>query len=183
MSDAHSAETGMEELFQAVEEDLLALRSERDALAARLQLVEAELVHKSKECSILNRECERRFQFVLQSQDQELQIRQLQQSYEEVLSRCAALQGEFETTPQMAHVVSDESLQAQLQEARDESELLLLQLHQVQEELEHYFLRCQELESGAHRDDGVSACDVERVDADRAQINEFRARLMQGQLV
>ena len=33
------------------------------------------------------------------------------------------------------------------QELSEENELLLLQLHQVQEELEHYFLRCQELEN------------------------------------
>lgn len=33
------------------------------------------------------------------------------------------------------------------QELRDENELLLLQLHQVQEELEHYFLECQEMKN------------------------------------
>jgi len=36
--------------------------------------------------------------------------------------------------------------QLELQDAREESELLLLQLHQVQEELEHYFLLSQELQ-------------------------------------
>jgi hypothetical protein len=36
------------------------------------------------------------------------------------------------------HTVRD-----QLTEAREEAELTLLQLHQVQEELEHYFLRCR----------------------------------------
>jgi hypothetical protein len=36
------------------------------------------------------------------------------------------------------------SLQGQLQEARDEAELHLLQLQQVQEELEFYFLAHQE---------------------------------------
>ena len=40
-----------------------------------------------------------------------------------------------------------QSLQHQLEEARDEAELNLLQLQQVQEELEFYFLRCQELEA------------------------------------
>lgn len=39
-----------------------------------------------------------------------------------------------------------QSLQRQLEEARDEAELNLLQLQQVQEELEFYFLRCQDLE-------------------------------------
>ena len=40
-----------------------------------------------------------------------------------------------------------QALQHQLEEARDEDELNLLQLQQVQEELEFYFLRCQELEA------------------------------------
>ena len=40
-----------------------------------------------------------------------------------------------------------QALQHQLEEARDEAELNLLQLQHVQEELEFYFLRCQELEA------------------------------------
>lgn len=43
--------------------------------------------------------------------------------------------------------------QARLKDLEDENELLLLQLHQVQEELERYFLKCQDLEKG-----GASAC-------------------------
>ena len=39
-----------------------------------------------------------------------------------------------------------QDLQQQLEEARDDAELNLLQLQQVQEELEFYFLRCQELD-------------------------------------
>jgi hypothetical protein len=39
------------------------------------------------------------------------------------------------------------SLERQLQEAREEAELTLEQLHLVQEELEVYFLRCEELEA------------------------------------
>jgi hypothetical protein len=38
--------------------------------------------------------------------------------------------------------------QARLKDLEEENELLLLQLHQVQEELERYFLKCQELERG-----------------------------------
>jgi hypothetical protein len=37
------------------------------------------------------------------------------------------------------------TLEGQLEEERDEAELNLLMLQQVQEELEHYFLKCQEL--------------------------------------
>jgi len=40
----------------------------------------------------------------------------------------------------------DGTLQRQLQEAREEADLALEQLHLVQEELEVYFLRCEELE-------------------------------------
>ena len=39
-------------------------------------------------------------------------------------------------------------VKARLKDMEEENELLLLQLHQVQEELEIYFLKCQELEKG-----------------------------------
>ena len=38
------------------------------------------------------------------------------------------------------------ALEAELADAREEAELILLQLHQVQEELEHYFLLSRELQ-------------------------------------
>jgi hypothetical protein len=43
------------------------------------------------------------------------------------------------------------SLEQQLQEAREEAELTLEQLHLVQEELEHYFLAHQEAEAKLKR--------------------------------
>ena len=42
-------------------------------------------------------------------------------------------------------------LEAQLQQAREEAELTLEQLHLVQEELEHYFLAHQEAEAQLQR--------------------------------
>jgi len=39
-----------------------------------------------------------------------------------------------------------EALEAELADAREEAELILLQLHQVQEELEHYFLLSRDLQ-------------------------------------
>ena len=39
---------------------------------------------------------------------------------------------------------------AEFKEAQEEAELVLLQLHQVQEELEHYFLESQKLNSSLH---------------------------------
>ena len=43
------------------------------------------------------------------------------------------------------------SLEQQVQEAREEAELTLEQLHLVQEELEHYFLAHQEAEAKLQR--------------------------------
>ena len=43
-----------------------------------------------------------------------------------------------------AHITTDEKIK----DLEEENELLLLQLHQVQEELEVYFLKCKELEGG-----------------------------------
>jgi hypothetical protein len=40
---------------------------------------------------------------------------------------------------------AEAELQARLKDMEEENELLLLQLHQVQEELESYFLKCQDL--------------------------------------
>ena len=52
------------------------------------------------------------------------------------------MQSKVPTAP-MAEI----DLEAQLREAREEAELTLEQLHLVQEELEVYFLRCEELEA------------------------------------
>lgn len=43
---------------------------------------------------------------------------------------------------------AEAEVQARLKDLEEENELLLLQLHQVQEELERYFLKCQDLERG-----------------------------------
>ena len=43
------------------------------------------------------------------------------------------------------------SLELQLQEAREEAEIILEQLHLLQEELEHYFLAHQEAEAKLQR--------------------------------
>ena len=51
--------------------------------------------------------------------------------------------------PQNTH--ANPELEAQLQQAREEAELTLEQLHLVQEELEHYFLSHQEAEAQLQR--------------------------------
>ncbi len=49
------------------------------------------------------------------------------------------------------------TLERQLQEAREEAQLTLEQLHLVQEELEVYFLRCEELESQLQAGSGTAS--------------------------
>lgn len=52
---------------------------------------------------------------------------------------------------------AQDALEARLKEMEEENELLLLQLHQVQEELENYYLRNQELEKGQSTPERVNA--------------------------
>jgi len=59
--------------------------------------------------------------------------------------RFASFDGEIAALPKQLQVVREEKegLVGELKESLDEIELCTLQLHQVQEELEHYFLECQ----------------------------------------
>lgn len=57
----------------------------------------------------------------------------------------APLEQASEPDPQLQERLTQ--LQAQADDAREEAELTLLQLHQVQEELEHYFLLSRDLEA------------------------------------
>lgn len=67
--------------------------------------------------------------------------------------RIATLEGELKQFNQTQHLLQKQLGEAQAQqqsaqkEIQQENELLLLQLHQVQEELEHYFLEYQALQS------------------------------------
>lgn len=49
--------------------------------------------------------------------------------------------------PLIASAPATPAIQQELEDAREEAELLLLQLHQVQEELEHYFLLSRDLQA------------------------------------
>ena len=49
-------------------------------------------------------------------------------------------------TSELSHCQQLEARDSELQDAREEAELTLLQLHQVQEELEHYFLESRDLQ-------------------------------------
>lgn len=69
-----------------------------------------------------------------------VQIEQLSQERDEQLRLATDRQTQLTEARQ-----AQERLEAANKEAEQENELLLLQLHQVQEELEHYFLKYQEL--------------------------------------
>jgi hypothetical protein len=52
---------------------------------------------------------------------------------------------------------SQDTIDIKIKDLEEENELLLLQLHQVQEELESYFLKCKELESNTANQNAFSA--------------------------
>jgi hypothetical protein len=62
--------------------------------------------------------------------------------------------------------------QAQLKEAQEEGELLLLQLHQVQEELEAYFLQCKDKDAAL----AVAQADAQAATVARAQAEATTAQ-------
>ncbi len=87
----------------------------------------------------------------------------------ELLSTQKALQEEvLQREPLQAEL---HTAREQLTEAREEAELTLLQLHQVQEELEHYFLRCR-------TSDQQAATQVEALQQAEASGQEQGARLL-----
>lgn len=78
------------------------------------------------------------------------QLHQMQEELEQVFLQKQTLEKELNSAQQ---AISPEktrqtaTAEADLKEAREEAELTLLQLHQVQEELEHYFLLSREQSS------------------------------------
>ena len=72
---------------------------------------------------------------------------------------------------QRSNTVELDSLREQLTDAREEAELTLLQLHQVQEELEHYFLESRDLQQKL---DAVTTIAPEQLE----QLQRIRTRLL-----
>lgn len=65
-------------------------------------------------------------------------------------------------------------LEKELEESKEEAELCLLQLHQVQEELEHYFLLSQDLQQEIHKSSEIS----DQIPNDKLQeFSDLRTRL------
>ncbi len=119
------------ELEQA-RQDSTEAREEAELTLLQLHQVQEELEH-----------------YFLQSTDQAKQLEELKQQHEQAqtarddqASRAAHLESERSrlTAEQDAARQELEQARQDSTEAREEAELTLLQLHQVQEELEHYFL-------------------------------------------
>ncbi len=149
----HQVQEELEELFlqkQAAEQGRQQADSQQQALRAELQQLTQQ---GAAELDQLRRQLDQaRQQGDAQQQALRAELHQLKQQGAAELDQARhqadaerqALQQQLEHKEQ-AHA----ALEAANQETQQENELLLLQLHQVQEELEHYFLKYQELAQGA----------------------------------
>ena len=119
-------------------------------LEGRLAAVETEKQSLRQQLRDLHLDGEQlRLKWNALRQEMEAKLKQLQDlksAHQEVSDLNQELRRTLKEKEQEATVKQKEML-AKLEEGGQESELLLLQLHQVQEELEHYFLDNQRLES------------------------------------
>lgn len=167
------------------------LEQEQQALVAQRAFFNAEVEHHRadlRELEVLRVECARRYAMVQRSEQLQLQLQQARQSCDEYQSRLQASEREVAELRQQpaarpaevtatAFSAEIQVLEQQLQEAQDESQLLLLQLHQVQEELEHYYLLSlnQPSAPATVQPDSQPQADPQ---ADTDAINAFRQRLL-----
>lgn len=77
------------------------------------------------------------------------QLHQVREELEGTVQKQQQLERELADT--RAGLTASEKTSTELEEAKQENELLLLQLHQVQEELEHYFLQHQKISQDADK--------------------------------
>jgi len=125
------------------------LEAQLQAAAQQRQALEAELSHAKNQLGRLNQELERtrkeqearQHQLLSEKQDLEAQLQAVAQQRQ-------ALENDLATTKQRLHEQAQEfsGNRQRLDELVSENELLILQLQQVQEELEHYFALYQKLE-------------------------------------
>ncbi len=85
------------------------------------------------------------------------QQHQTQEALEQSLSEKNKLSEEISKLSQNKRVTNSAELAEKTKELQEENELLLLQLHQVQEELEHYFCEYQKLTDPTSRHHGGGA--------------------------
>jgi len=118
------------------------LKQESELLLLQLHQVQEEL----ESTFLKHQQLESRYQ-TLESQHKHTQ-QQLTQAQEQLKQTQEKLkQAEQQRDAAKQYETTQRQQQAELEGIKQESELLLLQLHQVQEELEHYFLEHQKLSS------------------------------------
>ena len=147
--------------LQARDNELSELKEVRKQLQARdnelreLKEVRKQLEvreHESKEAQeeaelvllLLHQVQEELEELFLQNQSLNNKLSELKEVRKQLKARDAELSELKEVRKQL------KARDAEFKEAQEEAELVLLQLHQVQEELEHYFLESQKLNSSLH---------------------------------
>ena len=130
--------TELKQQLAAQSETLQQIKETRDEQAARVQVVEGELAALKSEREVVEEEkvalqhsaAELKQQLAAQSET----LQQIKETRDEQAARVQVVEGELAALKSER----DDAL-GNVREAREEAELTLLQLHQVQEELEHYF--------------------------------------------
>ena len=113
-----------------------------------------------------------------QAQEQLAQLqRQLADTHQQALATKSLLEAELEAAREQAQAqakaVAERDQKAK--EQQEENELLLAQLHQVQEELERYYLQQQELTQRAERQAKELAAQTEQIKAQEAKLKDAQA--------
>ena len=133
--------------LQARDNELSELKEVRKQLQARdnelseLKEVRKQLEVREHESKEAQEELE---ELVLQNQSLNNKLSELKEVRKQLKARDAELSELKEVRKQL------KARDAEFKEAQEEAELVLLLLHQVQEELEHYFLESQKLNSSLH---------------------------------
>lgn len=130
-------------------EQLLALQHEKSTTEQTLDEVKEENELLLLQLHQVQEELESTF---LNKQALEQEVQKAGQQVQELRAKLTATEASDQQHKSWAHNLKKQLEQAkqstnnpqELEEAKQENELLLLQLHQVQEELEHYFLQHQE---------------------------------------
>tara|TARA_R110000796_G_scaffold7549_1_gene25774 strand:- start:1948 stop:4347 length:2400 start_codon:yes stop_codon:yes gene_type:complete len=129
---------------------------------AQEQLKQAEQQHKQKNAAQsqqleaakgeIHKRTQREQHLTQQLKQAQEKLKQAEQQHQQAQEKLKQTQEKLKQTEQQRdaakqHETTQRQQQAELEDTKQENELLLLQLHQVQEELEHYFLEHQKLSS------------------------------------
>ncbi|WP_334181109.1 hypothetical protein [Methylobacter sp.] len=126
---------------------LTTAHNEQSKLAAELQAKIDQLTKKHDDAIADHAQQQQDAETRLKDAEQEialllLQLQQVQEELKAYFLKYESAQKQNDTIA--GHAQQQKDAEARLKDAEQENELLLLQLHQVQEELEHYFLQHQD---------------------------------------